>query len=72
MAERGEREGVCGGAPPALVTRGGRTVFARSGRTPQQVLQALHAGRPVDEREAELAQAWLERHGRADAEGGLP
>jgi hypothetical protein len=54
-------DGVCGGAPPALVTRGGRTVFARSGRTPRDVLEALEAGEDVDPREARLAAAWAER-----------
>jgi hypothetical protein len=63
MADGDDHQGVCGGAPPALVTRGGRTVFTGSGRTPREVLEALRDGKPVDPREAELAEAWLERHG---------
>jgi hypothetical protein len=61
MAREDDHDGVCGGAPPALVTRGGRTVFPGSGRTPLEVLIALRDGAPVDRREAELAEAWLER-----------
>jgi hypothetical protein len=62
MASDDDRSGVCSGAPPALVTRGGRTVFAGSGRTPLEVVHALRDGAAVDAREAELAEAWLERH----------
>jgi hypothetical protein len=62
VASGDHHQGVCGGAPPALVTRGGRTVFTGSGRTPQEVLEALRDGAPVDPREAELAETWLERH----------
>ena len=61
MACEDDRDGVCGAAPPALVTRAGRTVFAGSGRTPLEVLRALQGGAAVDPREAELAEAWLER-----------
>ncbi|HSD79811.1 MAG TPA: hypothetical protein VLB47_04090 [Solirubrobacteraceae bacterium] len=70
MAGEDERDGICGGAPPALVTRGGRTVFAASGRTPLEVLAALRDGAPVDPREAALAEAWHERHA-ADVDGLL-
>jgi hypothetical protein len=61
MACEDDRDGVCGAAPPALITRRGRTVFAASGRTPLEVLRALRDGAPADPREAELAEAWLER-----------
>lgn len=62
MGLQDDDAGVCGGAPPALVTRSGRTVFAGSGRTPLEVLVALRDGTPADPREAALAEAWLERH----------
>jgi hypothetical protein len=61
MACEDDRDGVCAAAAPALVTRAGRTVFAGSGRTPLEVLRALRDGAAVDPREAELAEAWLER-----------
>jgi hypothetical protein len=70
MACEDDRDGVCGGARPALVTRAGRTVFAGSGRTPLEVLRAMRDGGPVHPREAELAEAWLERH-PADVDGLL-
>jgi hypothetical protein len=70
MTPEDDHDGVCGGAPPALVTHSGRTVFAGSGRTPLEVLAALRDGARVDPREAALAEAWLERHA-ADVSGLL-
>lgn len=53
--------GVCGSAPPALVTRGGRLVFASSGRTLDEVIEALERGDAVDPNEARIALAQLDR-----------
>ena len=54
-------DGVCGGAPPALVVLRGRLVFAASGRTLDDVIAALEAGEDVDPAEARIAQARLDR-----------
>ena len=63
MASEPHDAGVCAGAPPALVPRGGDLVFTGSGRTPAEVLEALERGAPVDPREARLAEAWADRGG---------
>jgi hypothetical protein len=71
MPSGDDQQGVCAGAAPALVTRDGRTVFAGSGRTPQEVLGALERGLRIDPREARLAEAWAERaDGAEDASAG--
>lgn len=55
--------GVCGGSPPALLTRDGRLVFAASGRALDDVVAALERGEEVDPAEARIALAHVERRG---------
>jgi hypothetical protein len=54
--------GVCGASAPALIPRGGRLVFSRSGRSLDEVVAALERGDgDVDPGEARIALAQLER-----------
>jgi hypothetical protein len=53
--------GICGSARPALVTRDNRLVFTGSGRTLDEVVEALERGDHVDPDEARIALAHLER-----------
>jgi hypothetical protein len=54
--------GVCGSAAPALVSRGGRLVFTRSGRSLEDVVAALEDGASdVDPDEARIALAHIDR-----------
>jgi hypothetical protein len=53
--------GVCGAAAPALLNRNGVLVFTGSGRTLEEVADALERGEDVDAAEARIALAHLER-----------
>jgi hypothetical protein len=60
MAEQDDC-GVCAAGAPALIPRGGRLVFTGSGRTLDEVIDAMERGERVDPAEARIALAHLER-----------